>query len=179
LTARRAITGPGSYALGNTCAQVIFTPGALGSVTQITATVAFTYPTAQRNGLPRHYHIESDGAPITATLNLCYTTADLAAAGLTAHEAALALYRYDSATGTWEAYPSIVNPAAQRISATVTHFSTWAIGAPGHNVPTAVSVLALPQRNIVAAGIGAGLLLIILFAVWRARQMHSASIRKF
>ncbi|MBN1888430.1 MAG: DUF362 domain-containing protein [Thermoflexales bacterium] len=110
----------------------------LGSVNAVTVTLVYSYPTADRNSLPRHYHIAAGGDGFTAALALGYRDADVTSAGL--NEEDLLLYRYEG-NGFWRPYSSTVDVDNNLVMATqaVTAFSTWAIGS-GIDRPTLVAL---------------------------------------
>jgi PKD repeat protein len=129
----------GLYTFGDTCARLNFDD--TGSLTAVTVTLIYTFPTAQSDHrpLPRRYDITGNGAGFSAALGLCYDEDDLTVGEPIGDENALEVYRYGGG-GAWEAFPSIRDTSANRVTAThVTSFSAWAIGAPG-NAPTIVSL---------------------------------------
>lgn len=154
LTVVQEITDPGEYTFGGTCARLDFSD--VGSLNYVTITLAYDYPTLSRSGLPRHYEITGDGAGFTATLTLCYSEEDLAAAGIAPeNEDELRLYRFIGG-GAWESYTSTVDIALNHVSATVTGFSDWAIGTElNANYPTRVALhrLEAPANPTFWAGL--------------------------
>ncbi|MBN1890565.1 MAG: VCBS repeat-containing protein [Thermoflexales bacterium] len=126
--------GEGTYSLGDTCARLTFGTGDTGGLATVTATLAYTYPTAQAGAhpLPRIYTLAGNvNSGFTATFSLCYDESDLLAAGIPiTAESSLALYRYDEGSGTWVAYDSTVDTDLKQVEATVHDLGTWAIGTP-------------------------------------------------
>ncbi len=166
LTVTLPVVQGGWQTFGDTCARLYFTD--TGSVSVITVTLTYTYPTAQTNShpLPRRYDIAGNGSDFTAMLALCYADDDWMAAGVT-QESNLQLYRYEGG-GHWDPYPSLVNTITNLITATqVTNFSTWAIGAaPGHE-PTVIIVHRLGLTKAHARQIGIWLVVgIVCVGVW-------------
>jgi hypothetical protein len=144
-----------------------------GTLETVTVTVVPTYPTASLTGLPRRYDIEGHPAGgFTATLALCYTASDLAAAGIgQEQESQLRLYRH-AGGGQWISYTaSLVHTPTRVISATITGLSIWAIGLPA-NEPTAVSLRgARAAAQVAAAWLAVGGLgLLAGAAIARARR---------
>ncbi|MBN1890915.1 MAG: right-handed parallel beta-helix repeat-containing protein, partial [Thermoflexales bacterium] len=136
----RPVGEPGLYSFGQAQARVYLTD--TGTLSAITITLVYTYPTAPdefgRRPLPRRYEVEGNGSGFAGMLALAYSDRDLDMASI-GDENALQLYRYVGG-GIWQAYPSVVDTAANIVTAThVMTFSTWAIGAPG-NEPTAVGI---------------------------------------
>jgi hypothetical protein len=180
VSAERAISGPGLYTFEPTCVQLHFEPGMTGTLSHVSATMALTYPTAHRNGLPRRYDIAGNvGSDFTATLSVCYSHADLTRAGIAlADEPRLALYRYDAGERRWVAYPSWVVTETNVITTTTGDLSVWTIGLPEKDEPTVVQDLtgfrnlsgpsALPGLGVAALAGGLGLL--VGAAVVRARR---------
>lgn len=145
LTVTLPINGAGVYVFGDTGAELSFAPGTTGALQTVTTTLVYTYPTGQGASypLPRKYGIDGNvDADFTAVLTLCYDDADLNAANIPgAAEASLTLYRYNADSQTWNSYPTTVNTVTNRLSTTVTGFSTWAIGTEqGGHVPTAITI---------------------------------------
>lgn len=135
---------------GAACAGIAFTDTA--SLSSITATVYYTYPTDQEDDkpLPRYYVLEpDDSGSCTAILTLCYTQDEFQESGV-ADENDLQLYRLGDEG--WEPYNSTVDTDNNIVVAGgVTEFSRWAIGGPGGE-PTAVDLdflIALPAGQAI------------------------------
>ncbi len=184
LSVSQAITpaSSGLYTFGNTCARVYFTN--TGSLTAVTVTLVYTFPTVQlhQRPLPRRYDIAGNGTGYAAMLGLCYDEDDLSAGDPIGNENALQAYRHRGG-GAWDAYPSIRDTSANYVTATrVISFSTWSIGALG-NAPTSVT---LDRLGVAEAGVGwpgvlavagllaiSGLMAIMAWWGWRARHRRS------
>ncbi|MBN1657076.1 MAG: hypothetical protein JXA93_01680 [Anaerolineae bacterium] len=138
LTVQRPIST--TITFGAACASLVFTD--TGSLSDVTVTVVYTYPTGQEASkpLPRYYEISANGSgPFEARLLVCYTDEEFDASDVTS-EAGLRLYRW--AGDSWTALSGTVDTANNVVTAGgVDTFSRWAIGGPGGE-PTAVELTA-------------------------------------
>ena len=70
---------------------------------------------------------------------------DIAAAGVVT-ESVLQLYRYEG-NGNWQSFISLVDTTNDIVTATdIISFSTWAIGMPVENEPTAITLRSAQAR---------------------------------
>jgi hypothetical protein len=174
--------GEGTYSLGDTCVRLSFGVGDTGALAAVTATLAYTYPTAQAGSrpLPRIYSLAGNvNSGFTATFSLCYDESDLLAAGIPiTAESSLALYRYDEGSKTWVAYASTVDTDLKRVETTVHEFSTWAIGTPVEShEPSGVSNSKYQIANSKSRGWPAVVLGVVLLCVgawWMRQKVRSA-----
>jgi len=148
LTVRRDVTDTMTFGAPCACAVLADT----GSLSTITLTVVYTYPTGLTTPEPlRYYVITPTGAgPYTASLTLCYTQQEFDDSDVNpSREADLRLYRYNGAT--WEPYTSTVDTTNDVVTATlVTTFSQWAIAGPGSATGVdLVSFTATPVGNAI------------------------------
>ncbi|MBN1888717.1 MAG: S8 family serine peptidase [Thermoflexales bacterium] len=167
LAVTRAITdGAGPYIFGDTCARLYFSD--TGGLSLVTVTMVYSYPTAQAytRPLPRSYSITGDKAGgFSALLALCYADAELG----DTQEGSLQLYRYDTASRAWQAYSSVVDPAANLVTASISEFSVWVVGAPGYE-PTRIMLSGLHARRGPAWPGGLAGALMLGAGLWWARR---------
>lgn len=152
------------------CGGVTFT--STGTIDTILVTLMHGYPTANHDGLPRHYEITAGGSGYVAQLLLCYTDDELLAAGISDATGLHAL-RWNG--GEWDMFPGAVDTGAKTVTAeNVTQFSIWGIGTSTDR-PTAVTLhrfglararsAAIPYFGVVAA-----CLAIAGWRIWRRRS---------
>ena len=149
LTVRRTVTDTMTF--GAACARIVFTD--TGSLSSITVTVVYTYPTGLTTvePLPRYYVITPTGSGLyTGSLTLCYTQQEFDDSDVDpTKEAELRAYRYNSTD--WEPYSSTVDTGDNLVTATlVTTFSQWALGGPGTSTAVDLtSFTAAPQGDAI------------------------------
>jgi hypothetical protein len=138
-TVRRAIAS--SLTFGAVCARQVFTD--TGGLTAVTASLAYAYPPDMRGGvgISRTYTITPTGTgPVSATLTLCYTNDEVAAASV--DESLLTLYRYDGSS--WYPYSSTVDMVGNTVTAVgIDAFSMWALA---ESTPNAVDLHTFVAR---------------------------------
>jgi len=98
-----------------------------------------------------------------ATVNVKYSEEDMAQAGDAPGR--LVLASYDEATGKWTIWSTSVNEADQTLSATTTHFDTWAI-----LVKTGSSGLAPWAKILIAVAAALVVGLVVVWAVAAERM---------
>jgi len=140
------VSGVGTYPFGaGICGSLTFTD--TGTVNVFTVTLTYTYPSVNRDGLPRRYDIEADGSGFNATLTLCYEDNDLLVARIdVTQEPALHAYRYVESGQLWQPYSRVDTFNNMVAAFEVTEFGVWGLGIDT-NHPTAVTLRHLMVRG--------------------------------
>ncbi|HNT74762.1 MAG TPA: choice-of-anchor Q domain-containing protein [Anaerolineae bacterium] len=130
---------------GNTGVSVTVTGG---NPVIITGYKRAEFPGLSHNAgeFPILWTVTASSGPFTLTLKLCYTGAELAAAGVT-NESSLHAYRWNETLWAWEDRGGVVDTTRNCVTvAGVTELSVWTLSGDA-NAPTAVALRGFARHS--------------------------------